>query len=82
MGWSPSADSIIHAALISLSALSVVSRKLPGHEALNTCSLSWSCQIDDATIRVTQSADAAADEFNNRVDCLTCVSPAGEPTSA
>ena len=52
LGWSPSADSIIHAALISLSALSTVPRKLPGHEALNTCSLSWSCQIDDATIRV------------------------------
>jgi hypothetical protein len=42
---------------------------------------SLSCQIDDATIRVTQAASAADDPNNSYIDCLTYVGPAGEPAS-
>ena len=43
---------------------------------------SLSCQIDDATIRVTPAASATDDPNNSRyIDCLTYIGPAGEPAS-
>ena len=78
MGWSPSADSIIHAALISRATAEAVASGEAGSSDLRCAAVSCSCQIDDSSIRVTCKAFNSPDDANSQNDCLHYVSPAGQ----
>ena len=77
MGWSPPADSIIHASLISRALAEAISSEAPGADDLRCGAVSYNCQIGDSSMRVTCRGIATFDDVNSANDCLHYVSPAG-----
>ena len=70
MGWSPPADSIIHASLISRALAEAISSEAPGADDLRCGAVSYNCQIGDSSIamRVTCRGFATFDDVNSAND--------------